>query len=119
MSGGGERIRWMELFLAGLLQYGTWLACGVTALGLTLGLIEGHTLSSTHIVRTGIACFILLPVTRVLVTLIVFIGERDYRFIAITALVLTIIFAGFVIGYFMQRQGAGFTESETRCAAYC
>ncbi|HEY3938223.1 MAG TPA: DUF1634 domain-containing protein [Bryobacteraceae bacterium] len=98
MNTKGEKTRWMELLLAGLLQHGTWLACGVTALGLALELIEGRALSSTRIVRAGIACFILLPVTRVLLTLIVFVREGDHPFIAITALVLTIILAGFVIG---------------------
>lgn len=37
-----------------------------------------------------------------IVMLIVFVRERDYRYIAITALVLVIILAGFVAGMVMK-----------------
>jgi uncharacterized membrane protein len=39
-----------------------------------------------------------LPVLRVTLMLIVFLRERDYRFGAIAALVLTFIVLGFVLG---------------------
>ena len=46
----------------------------------------------------GIALFLLLPVLRVVLMLIVFLRERDYRFSAIAALVLRILLVGFVLG---------------------
>ena len=44
-----------ELLLAGLLRYGTWLASGVTGLGLamSLGGVEGHDVEAA-----GVALFI-------------------------------------------------------------
>ena len=51
-----------------------------------------------RLVTIGIALFILLPVLRVVLMLIVFLRERDYRFSAIAALVLTILLVGFVVG---------------------
>lgn len=105
MNTSVARLLRLEFLLARLLRYGTWLASAVTTLGLTLALIEGlarahdsASLSSTRIITSGIACFILLPVCRVILMLIVFVRERDYRFIVITALVLMTIFVGFAIG---------------------
>ncbi|OWK38501.1 DUF1634 domain-containing protein [Fimbriiglobus ruber] len=97
--------RRLERFLAGLLQYGTWLASVATALGTALLLAEEYwnvqnpgLVSGTRVVTAGIALFILLPVARVLVMLAFFLRERDYRFVAIAALVLMIIFLGFGLG---------------------
>jgi uncharacterized membrane protein len=95
----------LERLLAAVLQYGTWLASGVIALGLALALIGGPAdphalpmLTGAHVVTAGIALLILLPVLRVALMLIVFVLERDYRFGAIAALVLMIIALGIVLG---------------------
>ncbi len=95
----------LEFLLAGLLRYGTWLAAAVTALGLALALIEGRTdiHGPIRIVTAGIGLFILLPVLRVVLMLFVFISQRDYRFIAITTLVLTVIVAGCILGLHMAK----------------
>ena len=84
-----------ELLLAGLLRNGTWLASGVTGLGLAMSLagVEG-----TYLVAAGVALFIALPVLRVLVTLGAFIRNRDYRLVIVAAVVLLTILAGLVIG---------------------
>jgi uncharacterized membrane protein len=99
----------LERLLATVLHYGTYLASGVIAVGLVLGVIDQHAgahlpavLSSTHIVTAGIALLILLPVLRVALMLIVFAIDRDRRFVAIAALVLLIILAGFVLGMHMS-----------------
>ncbi len=84
-----------EMLLAGLLRYGTWLAFGVTGLGLAMSLagVEG-----TPVVAAGVALFIALPVLRVLVMLGAFILDRDYRLVIVAAVVLMTILAGLVIG---------------------
>jgi uncharacterized membrane protein len=85
----------LECLLAGLLRHGTWLASGVTGLGLAMSLagIEG-----THVVAAGVALFIALPVLRVLVMLGAFLLNRDYRLVTVATLVLVTILAGLVIG---------------------
>ena len=80
----------MNARLADLLHYGSWLASIAIGLGLAL--------SSTRIATIGIALFILLPALRVLLMLLVFLRQRDYRFTAVAALVLAIILLGFAIG---------------------
>jgi uncharacterized membrane protein len=95
----------LERLLALVLQWGTWLACAVIAVGLILALhgwpADTHALpmlTGAHVVTAGIALLILLPVLRVALMLIVFVIERDYRFGAIAALVLAIIFLGILVG---------------------
>ena len=84
-----------ELLLAGLLGYGSWLASGVTGLGLALPLagVEG-----APVVAAGVALFIALPVLRVLVMLGAFIRHRDYRLVIVATVVLMTILAGLAIG---------------------
>jgi uncharacterized membrane protein len=92
-----------EWLLTGLLRYGTWLASGVTGLGLAMSLagVEGP-----HVVAVGVALFIALPVLRVLVMLGVFIVERDYRFVLVATLVLISILAGLVLGLSLSNSPA-------------
>jgi uncharacterized membrane protein len=84
-----------EWLLAGLLRYGTWLASGVTGLGLALSLagVEG-----APVVAAGVALFLALPVVRVLVMLGAFLRTRDYRLVIVATVVLMTILAGLVIG---------------------
>jgi uncharacterized membrane protein len=114
MNAEVDKIVRLELLLARLLDYGSWLASAVIGLGLALALIHGRSgaqdagnLSSMRIVTAGIALFILLPVLRVILMLIVFVRERDYRYIAIAALVLLIILTGFVVGTVMKSPTPG------------
>ena len=100
----------LESLLASVLHYGSWLASGAIAAGLALVWMDARISASpmsTHqlavprdmrLVAIGIALFILLPVLRVVLMLIVFLRERDYRFSAIAALVLTILLVGFLLG---------------------
>jgi uncharacterized membrane protein len=83
------------MLLAGLLRYGTWLASGLTGLGLAMSFagVEG-----TRVVAAGVALFIALPVLRVLVLLAAFMVKQDYRLVIVTAMVLMTILAGVVIG---------------------
>jgi uncharacterized membrane protein len=84
-----------EWLLAGLLRYGTWLASGVTGLGLATSLVG---VEGAPVVAAGVALFIALPVLRVLVMLGAFLLEQDYRLVIVTTVVLMTILAGLVIG---------------------
>src|SRR3546814_16530367 len=74
------------------------------ALGLALvmagwaGPVHRAGLSGIDIITAGIVLLILLPAFRVALMLIAFLRDRDYRFAVIAALVLIIIFSGFVFG---------------------
>lgn len=104
MSGAGAdksgRHPRLEPLLARTLAVGTWLASAIILLGLTLPLVGAGT--GLAWVSAGIVIFLLLPVLRVLLMLLVFVAEGDYRFGAIAALVLAIIGLGAVLGLRMS-----------------
>jgi uncharacterized membrane protein len=86
----------LEQLLASLLHYGTLGASAVVLAGLALACASSAL--GMSIASAGIALFILLPVLRVGVMLVFFLRARDYRYGAITALVLVIIAISFLVG---------------------
>ncbi len=95
----------MEAILARLLRYGAIVAGGWIVLGLGLGSLGsgasaagGAAAFSDRCLAIGIVMLIALPVLRVALMMIIFAMERDYRFAAIAAAVLTIIAVGFAMG---------------------
>ena len=95
----------LERWLATLLRCGTWVASLTIVAGLVLVLLDVHAgahwatrAEGTRIVTTGVVLFILLPVLRLILMLGAFLHQRDYRFSAITLLVLLIVAAGCAVG---------------------
>jgi len=85
----------LERLLARVLDQGTWLASGIIVVGWLLATAGWR---SVLMIDTGIALFLLLPVIRVVIMLVVFVRERDYRFGIIAAVVLSIIVLGALLG---------------------
>lgn len=81
----------LEAVLARVLDKGTWLASAVIGVGLILALFGAPGMLW---VRAGVGLFIGLPILRLLVMLVVFWRDRDYRFGAIALFVLLIIGLG-------------------------
>ena len=90
----------LESLLAHLLDKGTWLASAVIGVGL---LLAGAGTPGMSLVRAGVALFIALPIVRLLVMMVVFWRERDYRFGTIALLVLLIIGVGAVCATWLRR----------------
>lgn len=95
----------MEAILARLLRYGAIAAGGWLVLGLLWGMLGigasangGGSAFSDFCLAVGIVLLIALPVLRVALMMLIFAFERDYRFAAISALVLAIIAVGFALG---------------------
>jgi uncharacterized membrane protein len=86
----------LERILGAMLHYGTYLASFVIALGLMVAFRWAAV--GTAIASAGIALLIALPVARVAAMLAFFWRSRDYRFSAIAALVLGIIFLSYLTG---------------------
>jgi uncharacterized membrane protein len=101
----------LERLLSKVLYRGSWLASCVIALGLILTPIGPF---GARVISVGIALFILLPVLRVLLMLIVFVRERDYCFSAIATLVLVIIVLGAVLDTHAAR-GSEISLDGTAC----
>ena len=92
-----------ELLLAGLLRYGTWLASGVTGMGLAMSLVG---VKGAPMVAAGVALFIALPILRVLVMLGAFLLHQAYRLVLVATVVLITIVAGLVIGLSLSNSPA-------------
>jgi uncharacterized membrane protein len=104
VSGRADHYARREQMIAGLLWCGTWLASAVILLGMAINLAGWpllFDLSGSAVIKTGVVLFILLPVARVALMLLIFLRERDYAFTMISALVLTIIGAGFLLGLWL------------------
>lgn len=92
-----------EQIIAGLLWYGTWIASTIIAVGMIVGELQKlagspvFDLSGYDVVKAGVALFILLPIARVALMLTIFLQERDYVYVLISALVLLIIAAGIFV----------------------
>jgi hypothetical protein len=105
MNGPFPKLSRLEISLAGLLHYGSWLAAIAIGLGLSLAMIESRAgtrdlarLPNMRLATGGIALLILLPILRVSLMLFTFLRERDYRLALAAVLVLAIILAGIMIG---------------------
>ena len=88
----------IESVLARALALGTWLISAVIGAGLLLSFFSAGIPYGSQLVTAGIGLFILLPITRVILMVALFVGIREYRFAGIAAIVLALIFASFVIG---------------------
>jgi uncharacterized membrane protein len=98
----------IEGLLATLLSYGTWAASGIILIGLAMPFFAARTRSNgtdARVIAAGIGLFILLPTIRVILMLVAFVRERDYRFMVLSAAVLAIILCGFALGARMARAG--------------
>jgi uncharacterized membrane protein len=92
-----------ERAIAKLLHYGTALASLAIAAGLVVQWLSPLAkvtfgLGGGDLMKIGVALFIVLPVSRVALMLIQFVQARDTAYMAISALVLAIIGAGFLAG---------------------
>jgi hypothetical protein len=116
-----QRVAPLEWLLAHTLYYGTLMASAVVCLGLGLAMIGARfgaprlaILRDMRIATIGIALFILLPVARVMVMLVAYIRQRDYRLSAMSLLVLTVILLGFAVGLAGRRGKAPAASMQVR-----
>jgi len=55
-------------------------------------------LDPASVIALGLVVLIATPIARVSVSIVAFALERDWRYVAVTALVLTILIAGIILG---------------------
>jgi hypothetical protein len=85
--------------LAWLLGYGSWVACGLIAVGMALPIVHvSARLNADQWVSAGIVVLIALPVIRVATMGLCFLFRRERDFALIAALVLAIIVASTLLG---------------------
>jgi uncharacterized membrane protein len=99
-----------EIAIAWVLRGGVALAGALIALGLFARLLSGeappilsplsglHGLGPDSLMTLGLLVLIALPVVRVAMTVILFVVERDYIYLAITGFVLFVLLFGLFFG---------------------
>jgi uncharacterized membrane protein len=95
----------LDRLLAIFLQYGSWAACALVCAGVIVealanaGIPDVTTRTfSEGALKAGVALFILLPVLRVILMLIAFVRQRNYKYTAVAASVLVIVVTSCVLG---------------------
>jgi hypothetical protein len=118
-----KRTRRLEESLAVLLRYGSWLASAAIGLGFALALCDSWfgtrnlaILPNMRIAAIGIVLFILLPTLRVLLMLLAFVHEGDFRLAATAGLVFAIILLGIFLGL-RAASGIAAHQSQHRATA--
>jgi uncharacterized membrane protein len=116
------KTRGAENLISAVLRGGVFISGGVTLLGVLLFFIQQHgqnlgkvtklryphTLgdvfagvghgSGVAIILLGLLLLIATPVTRIAVSIVAFANERDWRYVAITSVVLLILLISFLLG---------------------
>jgi uncharacterized membrane protein len=86
----------LERTIAIVLRAGVTLSSACLALGLIAALAAGQCEFSRILLHTGLIVLFATPVTRVVVSIVQYVSERDWTFAALTTLVLIELLASAV-----------------------
>jgi uncharacterized membrane protein len=112
-----SRIENTEIFISNALRIGVILSAAIIGLGLILLIITGNSgypgssfptspvqiaeglllLKPYAVILAGVLILILTPVFRVGISIITFLKEKDYMYVAITSLVFIILMISFLL----------------------
>jgi uncharacterized membrane protein len=89
----------LERRLGRLLTVGTRLSTGVLALGLAATFALPGSRFARVLLTVGLLILMLTPVARVVVSVVGYLGERDWWFVLYTSIVLALLIASFVSAF--------------------
>lgn len=105
MAGFPARAARLESLVADLLQNGSRLASAMIAVGWCAAMIKApmHPAEplfpvALRLIRCGVGLFILLPVLRVVLMVVMFARDKNYRLATVAIAVLTVILIGCLVG---------------------
>ena len=91
-----DRARQLERSIGVVLRVGVAASSVCLAVGLVLSLLTGEGTIANVLLNAGIIILLLTPVARVIVSIIEYIGERDWTFATLTIIVLVELMASAV-----------------------
>jgi uncharacterized membrane protein len=94
----------LERTIAVVLRAGVTLSSACLALGLIAALVGGQSELSRVLLHTGLIVLFATPVTRVVVSIVQYVGERDWTFAALTTIVLVELLASAVAALVFNRR---------------
>ena len=101
MTGQPERdLAGLERTIGAALRWGTILSSICLAVGLAMPLLGAGGAPAVQVAKIGLLILVATPVTRVIISFVEYIRERDWLFVALTAVVLLSL-AGSVAAAFL------------------
>lgn len=94
----------LEVIIGVVLRAGVMLSSACLALGLVLSLSGSAASAAGLLLQVGILVLLATPIARVLVSIAQYIGERDWRFTALTVIVLVELMASVVAALIFGRK---------------
>jgi uncharacterized membrane protein len=94
----------LERSIGLVLRAGVVFSSACLALGLVLWLLQGLPRAADVLMQTGILALLCTPVARVVVSTVEYVAEREWRFAALTAIVLLELLASAVAALIFNRR---------------
>lgn len=79
-----------ELLISHILRWGVLVCAGV--------ILTGWAIASHQIVMSGLMMLIFLPIARVFAATFIFLKQRDFIYVCLSAFVLTVLIASLLLG---------------------
>jgi uncharacterized membrane protein len=89
----------LERKLGGVLTVGTRVSTAVLATGLAATFVLPGSFLTQGLLTVGLFVLLLTPVARVAVSVVGYVGERDWWFVLYTGVVLVLLIASFVAAF--------------------
>jgi uncharacterized membrane protein len=94
----------LELVIGMVLRAGVALSSACLAVGLAWTLVSGESGAARLLLQIGLIVLLATPVARVVVSIVEYVGERDWRFATLTAIVLLELLASAVAALVFNRK---------------
>ena len=89
----------LERTLGQVLTVGTRISTAVLAMGLAATFLLPGSIVTQVLLTVGLLVLLLTPVARVAVSVVGYLGERDWWFVLYTSVVLVLLIASFVAAF--------------------
>lgn len=94
----------LEAIIGVVLRAGVTLSSACLGLGLVLSLSGGSASAAGLLLQVGILVLLATPIARVVVSIVQYVGERDWRFTTLTLVVLVELMASVVAALIFGRK---------------
>lgn len=92
-----QNARTVDLAISRLLTLGTWSATASIALGYFINMSLPRPMLGSALCWLGVVTLVMLPVASVLTMLSLYLRQRDWAFVAVSFIVLFVIFVGSLV----------------------
>ncbi len=88
---------WLESLLGRVFQVGSTISAALLAAGLALTLARPDLRAGDFVLRAGLIILMATPVTRVVISVVGYVTERDWVFVTLTSIVLLLLLGSLLV----------------------